>query len=135
MTGSPLPWSYHRKPSETTPGHRDWIEDANARLIAATPELLEALSDLVTLIDNVAPAYSKIGAVVSARAALAKVCRLDDLCDQPAEVKANARLIAAAPELLAVLVAIHGQLVDQSINFGPLIADAEKAIAKAKGQP
>jgi hypothetical protein len=45
---------------------------ANARLIAATPELLEALSDLVTLIDNVAPAYSKIGAVVSARAALAK---------------------------------------------------------------
>ena len=33
MTGSPLPWSYHRKPSETTPGHRDWIEDANGNIV------------------------------------------------------------------------------------------------------
>ncbi len=44
---------------------------------------------------------------------------------------ANARLIAAAPDLLTVLVAIREQLVRQGINFGPLIADAEAAISKA----
>ena len=44
---------------------------------------------------------------------------------------ANARLIAAAPDMFEALRAIHEQLVKQDINFGPLIADAEAALSKA----
>jgi len=30
---SPLPWSYHRKPTNTILGSRDWIEDANGSVV------------------------------------------------------------------------------------------------------
>lgn len=30
---SPLPWTYHRMLSVTTPGHHDWIEDANGNIV------------------------------------------------------------------------------------------------------
>lgn len=50
------------------------------------------------------------------------------------EIEANIDLIAAATELLEALVAIHRELVNQNINFGPLVADAEAAIAKAEGR-
>jgi hypothetical protein len=45
---------------------------ANARLIAAAPDMYEALSDLIRLIENVAPDYSGCIAVANARAAIAK---------------------------------------------------------------
>lgn len=48
--------------------------------------------------------------------------------------EADARLIAAAPELLALLKGLHSELVRQQINFGPYIADAEALIAKAEGR-
>lgn len=48
------------------------------------------------------------------------------------EIRANARLIAAAPDLLAVTRAFHRECITQGINFGPLIADAEAALSKAE---
>lgn len=61
------------------------------------------------------------------------ICYVHDgaICD----AIANARLIAAAPELLDLLKGIHSELVRQGINFGPYIADAESLIAKAEGRP
>jgi hypothetical protein len=50
------------------------------------------------------------------------------------EHEANARLIAAAPDLLAVTEAFRRECLRQGIKFGPLIADAEAAIAKARGE-
>lgn len=40
----------------------------------------------------------------------------------------------AAQELLASLKALHHRLVKEGIRFGPLIADAEAAIAKAEAR-
>ena len=51
-----------------------------------------------------------------------------------AEAFANANLISAAPELLDALSKLTAECVKQSINFGPLIADAQVAIAKAEGR-
>ena len=51
-----------------------------------------------------------------------------------AEVKANARLIAAAPELLAALEAVLSQIdpKDTPVGLGNIL-NARAAIAKAKG--
>lgn len=75
---SPLPWSYHRKPSETTPGHRDWIEDANGNIVVEHvgnidgPAICAAVNIHPTLADPIpeAPADEEVG-----RAMLEKAVR------------------------------------------------------------
>jgi hypothetical protein len=56
----------------------------------------------------------------------------------PAEVAANARLIAAAPDMLLSLVWLHGLLenwqADSDEQFPLALAAARAAIAKATGQ-
>lgn len=47
------------------------------------------------------------------------------------EGEANACLIAAAPDLLAVAQLLVRVAREQSLNLGPLIGDAEEAIARA----
>lgn len=47
------------------------------------------------------------------------------------EDASNGPLLAAALDLLMALQALHRECVRQDIKFGPLIADAEAAIAKA----
>lgn len=49
------------------------------------------------------------------------------------ESLANARLIAAAPDLLAVCKAYREECRRQGIKFGPINGDADEAIAKAEG--
>lgn len=57
----------------------------------------------------------------------------------PAECEANARLIAAAPELLEVLEMLE-KIKDEKLStdsamlFGPIWSMAERAIAKARGE-
>ena len=58
------------------------------------------------------------------RAAVAVVPYLDE------EAKANARLLAAAPELLDALQALVGAVSDPA-----LVAQAQAAIRKAQGKP
>tara|TARA_R110000868_G_C10896172_1_gene763968 strand:+ start:260 stop:559 length:300 start_codon:yes stop_codon:yes gene_type:complete len=60
------------------------------------------------------------------------------LCDQTDRANANARLIAAAPDLLAVLCEMLGAaetdlLDDKSNVWRSAMNDARAAIAKAKG--
>jgi hypothetical protein len=50
-----------------------------------------------------------------------------------AEINANARLIAAAPELLAVLMKLRRGDLHQRVR--PLFDEAQAAIAKAMGEP
>jgi len=55
----------------------------------------------------------------------------------PAEAKANAALIAAAPDLLAALqdvVEFMPNLADEYPMFGAIIADCKTAIAKAAAE-
>jgi len=52
----------------------------------------------------------------------------------PAEVEANARLIAAAPDLLAVLEECADYIASAHTNYNPFVIDARAAIEKAKGQ-
>lgn len=54
--------------------------------------------------------------------------------DGQPNVEANARLIAAAPDLLAALKALYGTEPGNSIERGQAIAMAECAIAKAEGR-
>jgi hypothetical protein len=61
----------------------------------------------------------------------AAVCRVGDGALSPEETVANARLIAAAPELLAALnliIAAYGNLQSGAIDL------ARSAIAKAEGR-
>ena len=60
------------------------------------------------------------------------ICRLDASTMAAFEQRANARLIAAAPELLdalQLLLVAHGEQLDLAFE------QAQKAIAKATGQP
>lgn len=47
-------------------------QEANARLIAAAPELFEALRNLADNVEHAFPALAHLGPLVAARAALAK---------------------------------------------------------------
>lgn len=72
------------------------------------------------------------GPIIRSRADGAYIARANGMPD-PLETEANAYLIAAAPELYEALRAIRDELVRQDIKFGPLIADADVALAKAEG--
>ena len=57
------------------------------------------------------------------------------LCEEHGMIEANARLIAAAPDLLEALEALTEEaFVNMSGGRGHLIDDARAAIAKAKGE-
>src|SRR5688572_17285224 len=51
----------------------------------------------------------------------------------PEAAEANARLIAAAPELLAVVIAYREACRNQNILLGSINGDADDVIAKATG--
>jgi len=59
------------------------------------------------------------------------ICIVDT---ETAEWRANARLIAAAPDLLAALKALHQRYVMAIGNEGPEALSARAAIAKAEGR-
>jgi hypothetical protein len=63
------------------------------------------------------------------------ICTLDwdDEPDRKTAIHANAKLIAAAPDLLAVVQAFHRECLRQNILLGPLVGDAEAALSKATG--
>lgn len=46
---------------------------------------------------------------------------------------ANARLIAAAPELFTALQTLTALCIAQDINLGPAVANASAVLAKAEG--
>jgi hypothetical protein len=61
--------------AETVPSERQYIQEANARLIAAAPELLEALHVIVDAFDSLPPTHEARYAhlkINTARAAIAK---------------------------------------------------------------
>ena len=69
----------------------------------------------------------------------AKICAIDDLYGTARSRKANARLIAAAPELLAALQDVDALWMHHSIAHGdgkisPLHEKVISAIAKATGE-
>lgn len=88
MTMTPPPWTQgtsnagrscvwldgHVEPEETMGPDNTWIDcctEANARLVAAAPELLEALEEIVSAADG--DGWNQLDATLSkARAALAK---------------------------------------------------------------
>lgn len=69
------------------------------------------------------------------------VCTVDSLCGNPwqhgaAENAANARLIAAAPDLLAACETAEKSLLsDNPLDFKSGLNAIRAAIAKAKGEP
>lgn len=59
--------------------------------------------------------------------------RLQEGCDVERVIEANARLIAAAPELLAACEAALDDLLKFSMGMSPLALQLRAAIAKATG--
>jgi len=49
-------------------------------------------------------------------------------------VHANARLIAAAPELLTALEGLYQQVIREKGTWGTTMVEAERAICKARGE-
>jgi len=120
---TPGPWELHGRAVYTADKRKHWIENRDRRAVYVAQ--VRARHD------------SEIG------------CHVDDVEDNPVceqEAEANARLISAAPELLAALESItqdYRQLLKEHLaltkepgwNWGTMPADdADRAIAKAKGQ-
>lgn len=101
---------------------------ANARLIAAAPDLLDALAIAFLTIENQCDPSNVAIPVI--QAAMAKVDGLPR--GNPSVISANKRLIAAAPELLAALEDIMGRFTCGA-NDVEAVEAAEAAIAKARG--
>lgn len=93
---SPLPWSYHRKLSETTPGHRDWIEDANGNVVV----------EHVGHIDGPA-----ICTAVNARSTLA-----GPIPEAPADEGVEGRWTSLKDELEAIQYAAHNFIRDNGMK-------------------
>jgi hypothetical protein len=148
---TPGPWVAHHGWADEgeLSGHPNWCEVtgpdglaihgnfglANARLIASAPGLLDALQSIDTGgCENFTTGYGscvKDGRTPDADYTADKVC---DSCIAHAAIAkatgANARLIAAAPELLEALIAA----VENRADDAYWIAQARSAIAKATGE-
>lgn len=99
MTHTPGPWKYKREASIYSPGaHADY-------------------------------------AIFCDRGTVGNAMRLIGGYDKPIETESNARLIAAAPELLEALETIHTVVMGTSILKEQIIeATCDSAIRKAKGE-
>ena len=64
----------------------------------------------------------------------AKICAIDDLYGTARSRKANARLIAAAPDLYEALEAIRDNEVVRAVCPSPLWAKMADALLKARGE-
>jgi hypothetical protein len=80
-THTPGPWSFHCEDGDVgvyAAGSHTWVADiwgknvANARLIAASPELLEALIELKQAIEFTPLGIRQIAALEQAKVAIAK---------------------------------------------------------------
>ncbi|MES2620203.1 MAG: hypothetical protein V4615_05055 [Bacteroidota bacterium] len=83
------------------------------------------------------PAFNVIGTVLGGRYKIARCPYIAALNREREEAQSNARLIAAAPELLEALLQITGQFGTQrnADNYSRFaIEKAEAAIAKATGK-
>jgi hypothetical protein len=91
--------------------------------------------------------YSRTMRLVGAGVAAPWVCQVEDQGVDAKRFEANARLIAAAPDLLGALKAICGAVASGDVagclihhsptgwaNTGDALAKAEAAIAKAEGK-
>lgn len=83
------------------------------------------------------PGRESVPTITNGQDAIAEVFPLWCPDDRGDERAANARLIAAAPELLEALTNIYGELCEM-VGFGGVstesMQDAESAIAKAEGR-
>jgi hypothetical protein len=120
---------------EETRADLDQSADANARLMAAAPEMLQALQNLRSLFDNDSPLLTVyLPEIEACEVAIIKATGGADFGKMQQSAKAEAEIVATlagqaalVPDLVSTLHQLEGMLLD-----GPKLQMIRAAIAKTE---